>query len=185
NLEGLDITKEALPNRISYSVKNIEAMKPEAFSPSLVDMYPKVLFASKKFTLEGVSAQVENWNDFGKWIYNDLLHNTHDLSPQTVSFIQNLVKDEPNTVEKAKKIYRYVQDKSRYISVQVGIGGWKPFNASEVDRLSYGDCKGLTNYTMALLKAVNIESNYTVLYAGDNQRSIDENFASMQDRKST
>jgi len=180
NLEGVDVTKEELPNKISYSVKNIVAMKPEEFSPSLVDMSPKVLFATKKFTLEGVSADVENWNDFGKWVYNDLLISTHDLSPQTVSFIQDLVKDEKNDIDKAKKIYQYVQDKSRYISVQVGIGGWKPFNASEVDRLSYGDCKGLTNYTMCLLQVANIKSNYTVLYAGENQRNIDSDFASMQ-----
>lgn len=180
NLKGLDITKEELPNKISYTAKNIEAMKPEAFSPSLVDLYPRVLVASNKFTLEGVSAQVENWNDFGKWVYQDLLHNTHDLPPQTIAYIQNLVKDETSVIDKAKKIYQYMQDKSRYISVQVGIGGWKPFNASEVDRLSYGDCKALTNYTMCLLRAVGIESNYTVLYSGDNQRNIDPLFASMQ-----
>lgn len=180
NLEGLDIVKEDLPNKIRYTAKNIEAIKPEDYSPILVDMIPKVLFAANKFTLEGVSAEVENWNDFGKWIYKDLLHNTHDLPPQTVAYIQNLVKDEKNDIDKAKKIYQYVQDKSRYISVQVGIGGWKPFNASEVDRLSYGDCKALTNYTMCLLKVANIESHYTVLYAGDNQRNIDQDFASMQ-----
>jgi transglutaminase-like putative cysteine protease len=180
NLQGLEVVKEELPNKISFTLKNIEAMKPEEFSPILVDMCPKVLFASKKFTLEGVSAQVENWNDFGKWIYDDLLKGTSDLSAETIALIQNLVKDEKNNIDKAKKIYQYVQDKSRYISVQVGIGGWKPFNASEVDRLSYGDCKGLTNYTMSLLKAANIESNYTVLYAGDNQRNMDADFASMQ-----
>ncbi|WP_100614320.1 DUF3857 domain-containing protein [Confluentibacter citreus] len=180
NLEGIDVTKEELSNKISYSVKNLEAMKPEDYSPTLVDMSPKVLFASKKFTLEGVPGEVENWYDFGKWIYDDLLKGTNDLSAETVSYIQNLVKDEKNNIDKAKKIYQYVQDKSRYISVQVGIGGWKPFNASEVDRLSYGDCKGLTNYTMSLLKVANIESNYTVLYAGENQRNMDPYFASMQ-----
>lgn len=180
NLEGLELTKEALSNKISYSLKNIEAMKPEEYSPSIVDMIPKILVSASKFHLEGVYGQVENWNDFGKWVYNDLLKDTNDLSAETVFFIQNLVKDEKNNIDKAKKIYQYVQDKSRYISVQVGIGGWKPFNASEVHRLSYGDCKGLTNYTMSLLKAVNIESNYTVLYAGDNQRSIDSDFASIQ-----
>lgn len=180
NLEGLDVTKEELPNKISYSLRNLEAMKPESFSPSLVDLTPKVLFASKKFTLEGVPAQVESWSDFGKWVYDDLLKGTNDLSAETVSYIRNLVKDEQSNIDKAKKIYQYVQDKSRYISVQVGIGGWKPFKASEVHRLGYGDCKGLTNYTMSLLKAVDIESNYTVLYAGDNQRNVDVNFASMQ-----
>jgi hypothetical protein len=30
---------------------------------------------------------------------------------------------------KAKLIYDYVQQKSRYVSIQVGIGGWKPMDA--------------------------------------------------------
>ncbi|MFD0835205.1 DUF3857 domain-containing transglutaminase family protein [Mariniflexile aquimaris] len=180
NFENIDFTKEELPNKISFSVKNIEAYKPEQFSPSIIDIIPKVLVSSNKFSLEGVQSQAENWEQFGKWIYNDLLKDTHDLPASTINTIQELVKDETNDIEKAKKIYQYVQDKVRYISVQVGIGGWKPFKASEVDKLGYGDCKALTNYTMSLLNAVGIKSNYTVIYAESSQRNIDYEFASMQ-----
>ncbi|AUP80124.1 DUF3857 domain-containing protein [Flavivirga eckloniae] len=180
NFETLDLVKEELAGKMTYEVKNIEAVKPEAYSPAAVNMSPKVLVASEQFTLEGVPTQVENWNDFGKWMYHDLIKDTYDLPAGTVSMIQNLVKDEPDDVAKAKKIYQYVQDKTRYISVQVGIGGWKPFNASEVDKLGYGDCKALTNYTMSLLKAVGIKSNYSVVYAGRSQRSLEKDFAAMQ-----
>ncbi|MFD0989152.1 DUF3857 domain-containing transglutaminase family protein [Mariniflexile jejuense] len=180
NLEGLKITKETLQTKISYNVKNMEAKKPEAYSPSLVDIAPKVLVTSNKFALEGVQTEVEDWSGFGKWMYRDLIKETHDLPASTVAMIQNLVKDETNDIDKAKKIYQYVQDKTRYISVQVGIGGWKPFNASAVDKLGYGDCKALTNYTMSLLNAAGIQSNYTVVYAGDSQRSLEHDFAAMQ-----
>jgi hypothetical protein len=64
--------------------------------------------------------------------------------------------------------------------VQVGIGGWKPFPASDVDKLGYGDCKGLTNYTASLLNSIGIKSNYTVIYAGSKKRNIEKDFASMQ-----
>ncbi len=180
NFETLDLEKETLTGKIVYKVKNIQAVKPEAYSPGSTNMSPKVLVASKQFSLEGVHTQVENWVDFGKWMYHDLIKDTYDLPANTISMIQNLVKDEPNDVAKAKKIYQYVQDKTRYISVQVGIGGWKPFNASEVDKLGYGDCKALTNYTMSLLKAVGVKSNYTVVYAGKSQRSLEKDFAAMQ-----
>ncbi|MBP0903093.1 DUF3857 domain-containing transglutaminase family protein [Mariniflexile gromovii] len=180
NLEGLDVFKEELPTKIIYSVKNMEAIKPEQYSPALIDVLPTVIFASNRFVYEGVSATADNWMSFGKWVYQDLLNDTSDLPESTINMIQNLVKEEENEIEKAKKIYQYVQDKTRYISVQVGIGGWKPFKASEVDKLSYGDCKALTNYTMTLLKAVGIESYFTLLFAGNSQRSMDENFASMQ-----
>lgn len=180
NLAGLNFSKDKSTNKISFNIKNIESIKPEEYSPSLLDIVPSVLVSSNKFSLEGVQTEAENWADFGKWIYNDLIKDTHDLPQSTINMIQNLVKDETNDVDKAKKIYQYVQDKTRYISVQVGIGGWKPFNASEVDKLGYGDCKALTNYTLSLLSAVGIKSNYTVVYAGNSQRNLENDFAAMQ-----
>lgn len=60
-----------------------------------------------------------------------------------------------------------------------GIGGWEPALASEVDKLGYGDCKGLTNYTKALLTSQGIESYYTVVYGGD-KVDIDPEFTKMQ-----
>ncbi|MBJ6366575.1 DUF3857 domain-containing transglutaminase family protein [Snuella sedimenti] len=180
NFEGINIEKEELEGKVSYKVKHIEATKPEDYSPLFSDIMPKVLFASQQFALEGVQTKVEDWNDFGKWMYHDLIKDTHDLPESTINMVKDLVKDETTAIDKAKKIYKYVQDKTRYISVQVGIGGWKPFNTSEVDKLGYGDCKGLTNYTMSLLRAVGLTSNYTVVYAGSGQRNIENDFASVQ-----
>jgi len=60
-----------------------------------------------------------------------------------------------------------MQSKTRYVNVSLGIGGWKPFDASVVDKYGYGDCKALSNYTKALLKEVGINAIYTVVHAGD------------------
>jgi hypothetical protein len=62
----------------------------------------------------------------------------------------------------------------------VGIGGWKPMLASDVDRLGYGDCKALTNYTRALLDVVNVPSYNTVLYGDKYKRNIESDFVSTQ-----
>ena len=180
NIQNTEIDRGNSAGRIFYNAKNIPALKPEEYSPSFIEIIPKVLFASKQFTLEGIDSVVENWDDFAKWMYYDLIKVTHDLSESTINEIQELVKNENSKIDKAKKIYQYVQDKVRYISVQVGIGGWKPFNASEVDKSSYGDCKALTNYTMSLLKAANIKSNYSLVYAGNSQRNIEGDFTSIQ-----
>ncbi len=74
-----------------------------------------------------------------------------------------------------------MQDKTHYISVQVGIGGYQPFLASDVDKQNYGDCKALVNYTQALLKAVNIDSYYCVVQSGRQYKvSLQPDFPSMQ-----
>ena len=102
------------------------------------------------------------------------------ISEATTQEIKKLVAGIEDPIEKAKVVYQYVQDKTRYISIQVGIGGWQPIEASEVDEFKYGDCKGLTNYTKALLKIAEVPANYAVVYAGKAKNDIDPDFPSMQ-----
>jgi hypothetical protein len=59
-----------------------------------------------------------------------------------------------------------MQQKTRYVSIQLGIGGFQPMLASEVDKLGYGDCKALSNYMKALLKVVDINAVYTLIGNG-------------------
>jgi len=180
NCKAYHVTEDHKLSDYNFAVENILAIREEDHSPLLSQLVPKVMFATTNFNLEGVAGTVEDWSDFGKWMYKDLLVGAQELPEQTISEVNALIKNCSTPIEKAKKIYQYVQDRTRYISVQVGIGGWKPFSASEVDRLSYGDCKALTNYTMALLNAVGVESYYTVVFSGDSQRNIENDFASIQ-----
>ena len=108
-------------------------------------------------------------------MYDNLLFNKNQLSIATTTKIKDLVKDVTSPIEKAKIVYEYVQNKTRYISVQVDIGGWQPITANKVDEVSYGDCKGLTNYTKALLDVVGVKSHHVILYASNN-RNVDKNF---------
>ena len=113
-------------------------------------------------------------------MHEALLKDTNTIPPATVKKIKNLIKNDTSNLEKARKIYQYVQDKVRYVSVQIGIGGWKPMPAETVDKLSYGDCKALTNYTKALLDAVGVPSYYTVIYAGEKKKDIDSDFSRIE-----
>ncbi|MBL7885501.1 MAG: DUF3857 domain-containing transglutaminase family protein [Flavobacterium sp.] len=167
-------------SQLSYQVSNIVAKKKEANSPYFLDFFPKVIFGVDKFNLEGVDGVAKNWQEYGKWYYENLLKGTDELSDETVAKIKTLVGNESDKIAKAKIVYNYVQEKVRYVSVQVGIGGFKPMLAKDVDRLGYGDCKALSNYTRALLAAVGVESYYTELYGSSNKMSIEPDFFSVQ-----
>lgn len=175
------IEKSETPTSVSYSAKNLVAKKREELSPSYNEVFPVVYFALEKFALENVEGIAVNWGEFGKWYYNSLLADTEEIPEATQLKIKELIGNEKNPVEIAKIIYKFVQEKTRYVSVQVGIGGWKPMLAKDVDKLGYGDCKALTNYTRSLLKSVGVPSYYTVVYAGSDQtQDLQEDFASIQ-----
>ncbi|RDY58864.1 DUF3857 domain-containing transglutaminase family protein [Flagellimonas nanhaiensis] len=180
NFDAFPIEMDATTNQVSYSGTNIKALKREPLSPPFAEFAPNVKIALDRFHLEGVNGSASNWKEFGKWIYDKLILGRDQLAPETINKVRKLVKDINDPYEKVRKIYEYVQDNTRYISVQLGIGGWMPISAEEVDRVKYGDCKGLSNYTMALLNVVGIESFYTVLHAGGQMRHMDPDFTSME-----
>jgi len=180
NLEALDIAITEGPDEIKCVATNVKALRYEEQAPPFSSIAPKVHFALDTFSLKGVPGYGKDWTEFGKWMNSSLLTGVNELPESTLRRVKSLVANETTNEAKARKIYQYVQDKVRYISVQVGIGGWKPMLASDVDQLSYGDCKALTNYTKALLDAVDVPSYYTILYAGDNEKDIMSDFSSMQ-----
>lgn len=180
NFEQQKISKKNTQALLEYSVRNVPAYKVENLSPALDKFVPQLKVALDEFALVGVSGKASNWHEFGKWQHDNLLLGKNRLPAGTLQKITYLTKDAINDIEKAKIIYQYVQDKTRYISVQLGIGGWEPMLAQDVDRLGYGDCKALTNYTKALLDSQNIISHYAVVFAGEERKDLDLDFASMQ-----
>ena len=178
---GFNIKKITDTNtQLSYTASNILAQKNEDYSPSYKDLFPKVMMGLEHFHLEGVDGTATNWVDFGKWYSEKILSGTTDLPEETKAKIKAVVGDEKDPIKKAKLVYDFVQKKSRYVSIQVGIGGWKPMLATDVDRLGYGDCKALTNYTKALLQAVDVPSYNTVLYGDSYKTNIEADFVAMQ-----
>jgi Domain of Unknown Function with PDB structure (DUF3857)/Transglutaminase-like superfamily len=166
--------------QLSYTATHILAQKSEDYSPVFNTIFPKVMMGLELFHLEGVDGNAKTWKEFGKWWSDKILVGTEEIPEETKIKMQQLVGTEKDPIKKAKLIYNYVQQKVRYVSIQEGIGGWKPMLASDVDRLGYGDCKALTNYTKALLKAVDVPSYYTKLYGDNYKTDIIADFVSQQ-----
>jgi transglutaminase-like putative cysteine protease len=179
NFEGFGIEKDISETKIRYTTTNQKALDYENNAVHYREILPKAKISLSSFYLKGVYGEHTNWNEFGKWMHDKLLVGRDNVSEATKTTIKELVKGVEDPIEKAKLVYKFVQHKTRYISVQVGIGGWEPIAALQVDKVGYGDCKGLSNYTKALLDIAEVPSYYTIVYAQE-KRNIDSDFSSMQ-----
>lgn len=163
----------------SWQVSNLTPIKTEPYAPPMAELVPMVRTAPTEFEVQGYAGNMNNWQSYGQW-FNKLNEGRDVLPEATEAKIAALVADAKTPEEKVKRIYNYLQSNTRYISIQLGIGGWQPFEASFVDSKGYGDCKALTNYTQAMLTSVGIKSHHALIRAGENAPDLLADFPSSQ-----
>jgi hypothetical protein len=158
-----------------WELKAQPAINLEKHSGQFDNYLPIVLMAPNKFQLDEYDGDMTSWKNYGIWI-NDLYAHVSGLSEEKKQFYRNLVKNGVTDREKAAILYSYLQNNMRYVSIQLGIGGWRPFSASFVDDKKYGDCKALSNYLKSTLDAVGISSNLLIIYRDYKAKIVDEKF---------
>lgn len=162
-----------------WKLTNFSALQDEPYGPPLFQtVLPIVILSPEHFEYYGMTGDFSNWKEYGQWVYGHLLNGRDKLPDATIAYVREMTKGMSSPVDIARKIYEYAQQKNRYVAIEIGKGGFIPMTASEVDKVSYGDCKALVNYTMALLKAVHIPSYYTEVNAGSDGMSLLSGFAS-------
>ncbi len=174
------VTQSTLADgRIRYEahLENLPAIDSEPYSPPAREIMPQILWAPGKFEFHGVPGDMSSWQGFGAWIHS-LLTGRQELSSEFKAQLHAMTDTCANDRSKVDVIYRYLAQTTRYVSIQLGIGGWQPFPASEVCRTGFGDCKGLTNYLCAMLHEVGVPANYVVIRSG--QRHLVTEFPSNQ-----
>ncbi|MBI3139182.1 MAG: DUF3857 domain-containing protein [Sphingobacteriales bacterium] len=173
------VTTEKNRKILTWEVKELPAIKDEYASPPWEDINTAVYFGPTAFEVQKYKGNMESWQDFGKFVY--ALKAGRDKLPDNIKQVVHQLADPVrDPKEKIAKLYEYMQKNTRYISIQLGIGGWQPFDAAYVAGKSYGDCKALTNYMFSLLKEAGINSYYTLVRAGRSAKRIMADFPSSQ-----
>lgn len=150
-----------------WSLDSLVAWKDEPMSPELNTLTPRVLLAPTNFIYDGSTGDMNTWQVFGKWVHG--LNDGRDQLPaQRQDEIRSLTGEIKDTAQAVNTLYQFMQKRTRYVGIQLGLGGYQPFPAETVDQLGYGDCKALSNYMKALLNCVGIRSIYVLAGAGSN-----------------
>ncbi|MEH0155228.1 DUF3857 domain-containing protein [Limibacter armeniacum] len=171
----VEISEKGLTTEYKWEVNGWKAIKKFEDYVSVTEQIPFVTVVPTEFIYGGYEGKTDSWSAIGEWSYN-LNKGTDVLPEEAIAEIKKLTEGIENPRQVAKKVYEYVQGRTRYVSVQLGIGGHKPIDANKVHTTGYGDCKALSNYTYSLLKEVGIKSHYAIIRGGRNEPSIDPDF---------
>jgi transglutaminase-like putative cysteine protease len=173
------ITPDGNAKLYSWTLEQFPAQVKEYASPAWIDIVPNVILGPSRFSIEDYAGDMTDWNALGKFVLA-LNKDRDQLPPSVKQKIAELTKNITGKQEKIKVLYNFLQSTTRYISIQLGIGGWRPFEAADVAQRAYGDCKALSNYMVAILKEAGIPAYYALIKAGEIKDDILVDFPSSQ-----
>lgn len=158
-----------------WELQHVQPIQHEQGTASYSRLLPRVEISPMKFKYGQYEGSMESWVSFGKW-YDTLAKNEGALPEKYKAELKTLVAGAASDIEKAERIYDYLQHNFRYVLISLGIGGFKPASAASTYQNKYGDCKALSNFMQASLHEVGIQSYQCLINASYDQVPVDADF---------
>ncbi|MCI4666922.1 MAG: DUF3857 domain-containing protein [Bacteroidia bacterium] len=161
----------------TWKAKDLSPLEYEPYSS--VIQTPGVLLGPSEFEVEGKKGNSSTWKDYGLFHYK-LNQGREQLSPEMAQKVKDMTSEASNSYEKVNILYKYLQKNTRYMSIQLGLGGFRTMTAQSVVEKGYGDCKALTYYMKGMLQEIDIPSHACLIYRGANPPYFHTDFAMSQ-----
>lgn len=134
----------------------------EHMMPSIFEKIPYLYVGPKSFTYSRTKGEQTDWQAAGMWLY-DLQKDVCVVPDALRAKVEQMTAGVSSDRQKIKILYEYLRQNTRYVSIQLGIGGLRPFPVEMVMNSGFGDCKALSVYMQALLSAAGIHSEYLIV----------------------
>ncbi len=105
-----------------------------------------------------------DWDAVGRYYWGlvrDELTPTDDIRAALKEILAGVPKGDPAAVVRA--VYGFVVGKTRYVGLEFGIHGFKPYKVDKVLARRFGDCKDKASLMHALLAAAGVESRLVLV----------------------
>lgn len=141
-----------------WQLSQISSSEREARMPSAESLQPHLILST-----------FSSWDEMGRW-YAKLIESQLSLDPPTERILEQLIQDSPNRRETLRRIHEYVVTQTRYVALEFGIHGYKPYPVSQVCNRQFGDCKDKASLLMALLRKAGIDASIALVRTYDRGR---------------
>lgn len=137
-----------------YVAKNVAPLDPEPLEPPLASTAGHVHVSTYK-----------SWDDMGKW-YWGLVKDQFVADDEVKRRVTEVTKGLTTPEDKVRAIYDYVVQKTRYVALEFGIHGFKPYRCAQIFARGFGDCKDKATLIVTMLKEAGIPATIVILRTG-------------------
>ncbi len=137
-----------------WATQDVAWVKPELYEPS-----PD----SNDTEMSIAVAAPGSWSDVGRW-YADLSHDHMRADATLRDSVGKVVAHATSLDDSIRAIHRWVAQDVRYVSIALGIGGYRPRSPDTVLSTGFGDCKDKATLFIAALRVIGVDA-YPVLLA--------------------
>lgn len=152
----------ALAQSLSVEMDDIPAIKDEPLKPSDEAVAGRLLIRLKPDVRPKYGHFFADWKDLGLW-YDQLCGERRQPDESVKLKASELVSGLSELRNKIERLASFVQQEIRYVSIQIGIGGYQPHPARQILSNRYGDCKDKATLLAALLSSLGVDSYYLIL----------------------
>jgi hypothetical protein len=139
-------------NRIHrFSARDVPRVTPEPAMPGFAEI-----------ALYLHASTYKSWEDVGAWYWRlvaDQLTDDGSLKRAAIA----ATADQRTVLGKVKALHRLVVENTRYVGLEFGIHGYKPYKSTQVLLRKFGDCKDKAALLLSLLRAVGVDSELVLL----------------------
>lgn len=147
-------SKDGRSKVYTWEMRNIAPISPEPEMPPLHEVSVWMELSS-----------MDSWQDLAKWFWG-LAKPQIAPNSDIKATVERITADKKTEDEKARAIYDWVANRTRYVGLEFGISAFKPHAASEVHEKLYGDCKDKATLLISMLGVAGIKAYPVLLSAG-------------------
>jgi hypothetical protein len=140
--------------RYVWEDKDVEPLQLEPMMPEADRILPMLQVST-----------LPSWQTIAAW-FDGLSKTQQKVTPEIKALVAEITAGKTTPEEKARAIFYYVEDKTRYVSISFGKSAFQPHASAEVCANQYGDCKDMTNLLITMLREGGIKAYPALLTAG-------------------
>ncbi|MDX2021560.1 MAG: DUF3857 domain-containing protein [Deltaproteobacteria bacterium] len=134
-----------------FEARDVPKMRPEPSMPGWAEVAPYFHVST-----------YETWDQVGRWYWNlvaDQLVPDAEVKRRAIDAVKGLT----SLQDKVQAIHKLVIQGTRYVALEFGIHGYKPYRVSQVLSRRFGDCKDKASLMVAMLKSVGVDAQIVLL----------------------